>query len=98
MNDETHFGLRARQRAGIEDTEALYNDLRIALSDPERWSDYIEHVKRNTDGKDIWRVKANDRIFFVLAAGAFPVTVFTKEQVRSKKWKIKASRKRRRAA
>jgi hypothetical protein len=89
----THFSLRARERVGVEDTSALFQDLRIALSDPERWSDYIEHVRPTDEGKDIWRFRTADGVFYVIAAGAYPVTLMTQKQIRAKKFGLKMQRK-----
>ncbi len=86
MNNEPHFTKRLREQAGITDVAgAVYRDLRIALADPERYGDFIDFVMKAKDGKNIWRVKAETGVFYVLAAGTFPVTVFTQEQMRRQK-------------
>lgn len=85
MTTEPHFSMRLRERAGIKDTVAVYNDLRVALADPDRYSDFIDFVMEAKDGKDIWRVKLETGRFYIVASGTFPVTVFTQEQMRRQK-------------
>ncbi len=85
MNDEPHFAKRLRERAGITDTDAVYADLRVALADPERYPDFVEFVMKAADGKDFYRVKLETGCFYVLASRAFPVTVYTQEQMRRQK-------------
>lgn len=85
MTGEPHFSMRLRERAGIKDTAAVYADLRVALAAPDRYPDFIEFVMKAKDQKDIWRVKVASGLFYILAAGTFPVTVFTQEQMRRQK-------------
>lgn len=85
MNEEPHFAKRLRERAGITDTAAVYADLRVALAAPERHSDFVDFVMNTKDGKGIWRVKMADGYFYIRAAGTFPVTVYTQEQLRRQK-------------
>lgn len=90
MNSEPHFSMRLRERAGIQDTAAVYNDLRVALANPERYPDFIDFVMKAADGKDFWRVKLATGIFYVLCAGTFPVTVYTQHHMR----RVKENRRR----
>lgn len=85
MTGEPHFAKRLRERAGIQDAAAVYADLRVALANPERFPDFIDFVMKAADGKDIWRVKMETARFYIVAAGAFPVTVFTQYQMRRQK-------------
>lgn len=85
MNNEPHFARRLRERAGITDAAAVYADLRTALADPDRYPDFIDYVMPSHDGKSFWRVKLETGIFYVLAAGTFPVTVYTQAQMRRQK-------------
>jgi hypothetical protein len=83
VSNEPHFTKRLRERAGITDVAgAVYRDLRIALADPERYGDF---VMKSHDGKDFWRVKLETGIFYVLASGTFPVTVYDQKQMRRQK-------------
>jgi len=75
MNAATHFATRASERAQADDTDALYHDLRIALADPERWSDYIELVKRLKDGASAYRFRIATGFFYVIAKCGRPVTI-----------------------
>lgn len=90
----THFSARAKERAGVTDPDALFKDLLIALSDPEKWSDYIEHVKDIGDAK-AYRIRTAEGIFYIIAKSARPVTVYTQQQMASKKWAVKARRTKR---
>lgn len=85
MTGEPHFAMRLRERAGITDAAAVYSDLRVALANPERYPDFIEFVMKAADGKDFWRVKLETGIFYVLAAGTFPVTVYSQHHMRRQK-------------
>ena len=90
MNSEPHFSMRLRERAGIQDTAAVYADLRIALANPERYPDFIDFVMKAPDGKDIWRVKLETGRFYIIAAGTFPVTVYSQHHMR----RVKENRRR----
>jgi hypothetical protein len=85
MTTETHFAMRLRERAGINDAAAVYQDLRIALANPEQYPDYLDFVMKAPDGKDIWRVKLETGRFYIIAAGTFPVTVYTQHHMRRAK-------------
>ena len=88
-----HFEQRAKDRAGINAASDLYNDLRIALQDPDRWAEYIEPVKRMDDNATAYRFRTVEGIFYVLAKNAHPVTIYTQAQMASKKWGIKARKR-----
>jgi hypothetical protein len=85
MTTETHFAMRLRERAGIKDAAAVYQDLRIALANPEQYPDYLDFVMKAPDGKDIWRVKLETGRFYIIAAGTYPVTVYTQHHMRRAK-------------
>jgi hypothetical protein len=85
MTGEPHFARRLRERAGIKDADAVYADLRVALADPDSYPDFVEFVMKAVDGKDFYRVKLTTGSFYVLASGAFPVTVYDQKQMRRKK-------------
>jgi hypothetical protein len=86
----THFQQRAVEHTGISDPDALYCDLRIALADPDRWSDYIEPVKTLADGSTAYRFRIMSGIFYAVVKDGYPLTVYTQTHMRNKKWAIKA--------
>jgi hypothetical protein len=89
----THFVHRAKERAGISAASDLYGDLRIALQNPDRWSDFIEPVKKVSDGAVAYRFRTEEGIFYVIAKDCYPITIFTQSQMASKKWGIKARKR-----
>jgi hypothetical protein len=88
-----HALLRAKQRIGEDIPEELVADLQLALSDPDRFSAYIEHVFDLTEGA-FYRFRVAHGIFYVLSRNNYPVTIFTQEQVNAKRRLLRASRKR----
>jgi hypothetical protein len=83
--NEPHFARRLRERAGVTDTDTVYDSLRMALTAPEENHEFIEFVMKTADQKDVWRVRLGDKRFYIIAAGTYPVTVYTQEQMRRQK-------------
>ena len=85
-----HFAQRARER-GITETcpETLRNDLRdrIAAGDLELVLTYRE--------MRYWRFHVYEGIFYTLTtlSGCTPITVYTQEMMRNKKWAAKMAKK-----
>lgn len=92
MTHKTHFAVRAEERASVENAAGLFEDLRIALSDPDRWTDYIEPVKDLKNGAMAYRFRISTGIFYAVTRDGFPITIFTQEQMRNKKWSEKTRR------
>ena len=86
----SHFAQRARER-GITKTcpETLRNDLRkrIAAGDLELVLTYREMRH--------WRFHVDEGIFYALTSlsDCVPVTVYTQEMMRNKKWAAKMAKK-----
>jgi hypothetical protein len=94
VNGMTHALVRARERISEDIPPELMEDLRIALSDPGRWSDYIEPVMDRHDGATIYRFRVVHGIFYVVARNGYPVTILTQEQFRAKRRIKRAARQR----
>lgn len=84
-----HIEERAKQRVGTDDASVLHADLTKPLSDPERWSDFIEHVMPIEDGANMWRFRVEAGIFYVVEKRKRPVTIHSQAMMRGKKWKRK---------
>ena len=86
----SHFSQRARERGITETcTETLWNDLRdrIAAGD-------LEHVLTYRKMR-YWRFHVDEGIFYVLTSlnGCVPITVYTQDMMRNKKWAAKMAKK-----
>lgn len=86
---EPHFAARARQRANVTDPNALYQDLRIALADPDRWHEYIEPVRRLNADTTAYRFRIATGIFYAVVKNKNPVTIYTQDQMRSERKRLK---------
>lgn len=89
-----HAIARAKERISADIPDALMDDLRIALADPDKWAAYIEPVIGLREGTMTYRFRVNEGIFYCIARNGYPVTVLTQEQMKSKKRITKASRQR----
>ncbi|MDZ7904615.1 MAG: hypothetical protein U5N55_01615 [Cypionkella sp.] len=86
------------ERYGLDLTEAesLQSEIIIALSDVEKYADYIEKVCGDVRDETIfvWRVMAFDVIVYVVAKeNGLPITAITKEMVNSQKARLKRNKK-----
>lgn len=86
---EPHFASRARQRANVADPNALYQDLLIALADPDRWHEYIEPVRRLNADTTAYRFRIATGIFYAVVKNKKPVTIYTQDQMRSERKRLK---------
>lgn len=93
-----HFEERCRER-GIVNTNIadLFKGLQWAIRS-KRW-DLVEKVAEG-NGSKYWRFKCPDGIFYAVTPKGkhAPVTVFTQEMMRQKKWAIKAERGRKKSS
>lgn len=85
----SHFECRALDRIGAIDPNALYADLKLALSNPDRWQGYIERVINVRKDVTIWRFRIECGIFYVLEKKRHPVTILTQDMVRGYKDKVR---------
>lgn len=89
-----HALARAKERIGEDIPPELFDDLRIALADPERWSDYVEPVITGRDGATIYRFRVAHGIFYAVSRNGYPATILTQEQFRAKRRIKRAARQR----
>jgi len=90
----SHALARAKERIGEDIPDDLLTDLRIALADPDKWSDYIEPVISGYDGAIIYRFRVEHGIFYAVSRNGRPVTILTQEQFRGKRRIKRALRQR----
>lgn len=86
-----HFAQRVAERIGPVDAGALFRDLRLALADPHRWSDYVERVMPLPRHGTAWRFRVGQGFFYAVVVQGVPITVLTQAQMRE----YKATRRRR---
>lgn len=86
-----HFHQRAVERFGVDDPETLFRDIRKALMDVDKWSDYIKPVVGSHKGGSFYRIRLSDsqEIAYVAARNGHPLTIYTQSQMRD----YKAARK-----
>jgi hypothetical protein len=90
MMASPHFVERVAQRIGGHvDAAVLFRDLSRALADPDANHAFIEFVIPSHSGSSIWRFLLDGAVYYVVAKGPRPVTIYTQDQVR----RVKETRK-----